>query len=110
VPRRFFDMKTTARDLHRYRGVRKLGRKALRSRVEVYRTGGTSKKSFEACVEIGGLLPGWSSEMKKTGSSYSRSCMFGSNPRNALASALARASRQMKKRRGAFHGIGISGR
>lgn len=84
----------------RARTRRKLGTGKLSSEVLVMRTGGTGTKAFEACVTIGRSR--YSSRQIKRASGYTTSCMFGQNPRTALAAALARASRQMKKRSGAF--------
>ncbi len=88
---------------------RRTGWKTLASSVKVIRTGASGAKAFEACVVVGGGPP-FTMELQqrmwrrasKTRSGYTTSCMFGQNPRAALASALARASRQMKKRGGAF--------
>ena len=82
--------------------IRKTHDVHLKSDVWIARTGGSGKKAFQACVQIGGLSPGWSSRSLKRASSFSHSCMFGQNPRAALAAALSRAVRQMKKRQGAF--------
>lgn len=87
----------------RARTKRKIGWKDLRSRVAVTRTGGTGTKAFQACVEVGNYKG--SSRSIKRASGYTTSCMFGQNPRVALSAALARASRQMKKRSGAFAGL-----
>jgi hypothetical protein len=79
--------------------------KWLRSEVGVIRTGGTGKKAFQACVSVGGLRPGRVPSSGKTTSGFSRACMFGKNPREALAATFARVTRQMKKRSGAFAGV-----
>lgn len=82
------------------RGALRIGK--LYSDVAVFRTGAVGKRAFEACIDIGRYRG--SSHSIKRASGYTTSCMFGQNPRVALASALARASRQMRKRTGAFAG------
>jgi hypothetical protein len=103
--RDLYDYKTSASGARyipaqggRAQTIRRTYSSRLSSNVWVGRTGGTGAKSFEACVEIGSFRrPG-----VKRASGYTTSCMFGSNPRAALAAALSRAARQMKKRSGAF--------
>jgi hypothetical protein len=87
----------------RARTKRRLGKAAVKSEVLVMRTGGTGKKAFEACITVGNSH--YSSRSVKRASGYTTSCMFGQNPRAALSAALARASRQMQKRSGAFAGL-----
>jgi len=82
--------------------TRRAAWRTLRSHVSVVRAFSTGKKAFEACVRIGGGLPGKIPTGGKTTSGFAEACMFGRNPREALSSALARASRMMKKRAGAF--------
>lgn len=98
--------KITPRYRHTLRAGRILGigkvsgPKKVSSEVSIMRTGGDGAKSFEACVRIGTMK--YDGRQIKRASHYTTSCMFGQNPRTALAAALARASRQMKKRSGAF--------
>lgn len=73
----------------------------LASEIALVRTGGDGDKAFEACVRLSNR--GWAgANAAKRASGFVVSCMFGKNPRAALSSALARASRQLQKRSGAF--------
>lgn len=109
---------TTPRDLYvrsgasiltdggRARTKIKLKWRDLRSRVSITRTGGVGDKAFEACVRIGGGLPGRIPTGGKTHSSFAEACMFGKNPRVALAKTLEKAARKMRQRHGGYAGFG----
>ena len=75
----------------------------LKSEIALVRTFAEGDKAFQACVRLS--QRGWAgADAKKRASGFVQACMFGKNPRAALSSALLRASRQMKKRSGAFAG------
>lgn len=60
----------------------------------------TRGDTFMACARIGSRRP--RSEMQKIAA---RECAFSTNPRKALAKALAELTRTINSRRGAFRGV-----
>jgi hypothetical protein len=62
---------------------------------------------FWACVIPGGhgLRSASGRVVNKQSTAYQMACGGGSNPRKAIAAALAKASKQMVRRKGAFRGL-----